>query len=705
MYPIFSDFSTRRLVGTGSLLLSLVAAPLHADSASAAESSKAKTEPAFDLTPLVVTSAEVASPLEAVLDPKVAAQPLPAQDGADVLKGVPGFSVIRKGGTDGDPVLRGMAGSRLGILLDGQVVLGGCGSRMDPPTAYVFPGAYDRVRILKGPQTVRYGPGSSAGIVIFESDPPDFSENSTQLEGNLTVGSWGRLDLAGIAAAGTDQSFGQVRATRTESDDYEDGDGQKVHSHHLRWSTHADLGWTPDADTLLQLTAIRSDGEAAYADRMMDGVRFARETLSLKFERRNLNERIRLLEAEIGYNYVDHVMDNYSLRPFAGSMMMPNPSVSNPDRRTVVARGLAELEFNDQLALTLGLDHQFNRHAVRNSMNQPMMPYEDQQRMRDADFSQVGAFGEVTFEFDEHQRITAGLRLDHWQATDYRPRVSISMMNTMVNPTAGAERDADLLSGFTRYERDLDEGHTSIFAGIGHTARFLDYWELIRNESTDSVSAFGLDPERTTQLDLGLTRELGPVDLTTSVFYSEIRDFALVQNNFAKAGGMMGMRQAVVTRSIDATTFGGEIALGWKITENWVADASFAYTRGENETDDRPLAQIPPFESRFSLRYVERVWSAGLLLRAVAEQDRVALGQGNIVGQDIGPADGFAILSLNGSWQVTDFARLSAGVDNLFDETYAEHLSRAGAPVAGYSQTTRVNEPGRTLWARLDVQF
>ena len=53
-------------------------------------------------------------------------------------KNIPGFSVIRKGGTDGDPVFRGMAASRLSILLDGETILGGCGNCMDPPTAYVF---------------------------------------------------------------------------------------------------------------------------------------------------------------------------------------------------------------------------------------------------------------------------------------------------------------------------------------------------------------------------------------------------------------------------------------------------------------------------------------------------------------------------------------------------------------------------------------
>ena len=84
------------------------------------------------LDAVVVTAPAMESPLTVSTDPKAARQPVPAHDGADLLKNIPGFSVIRKGGTDGDPVFRGMAASRLGILLDGEMILGGCGMRMDP---------------------------------------------------------------------------------------------------------------------------------------------------------------------------------------------------------------------------------------------------------------------------------------------------------------------------------------------------------------------------------------------------------------------------------------------------------------------------------------------------------------------------------------------------------------------------------------------
>ena len=48
---------------------------------------------------------------------------------------------------------------------------------------------------------------------------------------------------------------------------------------------------------------------------------------------------------------------------------------------------------------------------------------------------------------------------------------------------------------------------------------------------------------------------------------------------------------------------------------------------------------------------------------------------------------------------------VSVGIDNLLDRDYAEHLSRSGAMVAGFEQTTRVHEAGRTLWLKLSAEL
>ena len=129
--------------------------------------------------------------------------------------------------------------------------------------------------------------------------------------------------------------------------------------------------------------------------------------------------------------------------------------------------------------------------------------------------------------------------------------------------------------------------------------------------------------------------------------------------------------------------------------------------RGESDTDDKPLGQQPPLEARLGLEYNDKVFSYGALLRMVAKQDRVDVGSGSIVanGIDRGPTPGFAVFSLNAGWRPSRAMLLTAGVDNVFDRTYREHLSKSGAAISGYEAPAGepINEPGRTLWVNAQL--
>jgi iron complex outermembrane receptor protein len=665
---------------------------------------RAHDEPVL-LSAVVVTARPSERPLSVSIDPKAPAQPIPAQDGAEALRGIPGFNVIRKGGTDGDPVLRGMAGSRLGILVDGQTILGGCSNRMDPPTAYVFPAAFDRVTVLKGPQSVLHGAGNSAGVVLFERSTRRFEKPQANLEGALTLGSFGRNDELLSARAGSPLGRAEFVATRSAADDYEDGSGRAIASRYERWSAHTALGWTPDANTLVELSGTVSDGEAAYADRMMDGARFSRENLGLRFRRAGISDTLSTIEASAYLNAVDHVMDNYSLRPFTPSMMMPGRSASNPDRLTAGGRISAVLTPVEALRIELGADRQANRHRARSTSNETTDPYGAKARIRDADSETTGLFAEATQHLSDARRLIAGARADFWRATDHRATVATGMMSSALNPTANTTRDLSLPSGFIRYEHDL-RSDTTVFAGLGNARRAPDYWELVGKESAASLSAFNTRPEKTTQLDLGSTYRNGAFTASTSFFAGRVEDFILIQNGVIKPAGMMGTRSATIARNIDATTTGGELSLAYAPVCGWRAEGSLAYVRGTNNTDARPLAQQPPLEGRLGLSYSTCTWSIGSIARIVAAQHRYAINQGNIVGQDLGASDGFSLLSLNAAWKPAKWIQLTVGVDNLFDRTYAEHLSRGGAMIAGFpAPTTRVNEPGRSVWFKADLKW
>ncbi len=47
-----------------------------------------------------------------------------------------------------------MFGSRLNILTNGTTMLGACPARMDAPTSYISPETFDKLTVVKGPETV-----------------------------------------------------------------------------------------------------------------------------------------------------------------------------------------------------------------------------------------------------------------------------------------------------------------------------------------------------------------------------------------------------------------------------------------------------------------------------------------------------------------------------------------------------------------------
>src|SRR5690625_1005824 len=265
-----------------------------------------------DFDAMVVTAAAPSAALTFVTDPRQPRQPVPASDGADYLKTIPGFGVIRGGGTNGDPVLRGMFGSRLNLLAGDGALAGACPSRMDNAMSYISPETWDGLTVTKGPQTVLWGGGAAAGTVRFERDIPYFPEPGVQARGSVLAGSNGRNDQVLDFAGGNESVYGRVTANRSESDDYGDGAGNVVPSAWLKWNADGAVGWTPDADTVLEASFGRGDGEARYAGRGMDGSQFDRTSYGLRFEKKHMEEALSAIEANLYYNAIDHVMDNYS---------------------------------------------------------------------------------------------------------------------------------------------------------------------------------------------------------------------------------------------------------------------------------------------------------------------------------------------------------------------------------------------------------
>jgi len=624
------------------------------------------------LPQLEVKASAPTSALTWSIAPKTQAT-ISAVDGADYLKNVPGFTATRQGGTNGDPLLRGMYGSRLNIQSNDSVILGACGSRMDNPLSYVAPNTFDRITITKGPQTVKYGAGASAGTIRFERDLPHYADPTFNADVSLLGGTNARSDQVLSLNSGNQWAYITINANRTKSDDYKDGLGQKVHSQWKKWSSDLALGFTPTEDIALELSHGRGDAVTAYAGRGSDGLKFDRTSYGARFEALNLNDVWRKLEASYYYNYAEHEMGN-KLREKDPSKW----SSTTPDRRTSGARIASDFKWND-IALSAGFDLAHN--LQRGSSKKP-----------NAHYANNGVFGELTLGAEQAKRTIFGLRFDQQKTQDRR--------KNNANPYYNQTRTDKLSSGFGRYEVDASQNLTW-YAGLGHSQRVGDFWEMM---GSGGYKTFGiLKNEKTTQLDVGFNYKSSNFDAWVAAYAGYIQDYILISFTPKRA-----------IDNIDVTIAGAEAGSNYYFANGFNLGGTLAYSWGEKRSKgatlpnaSSALPQMPPLSVNFNAGFSNDVWQANAILQVAAKQSRIAKNQGTIVTQDLAPTAGFALVHLNGSYKLSDDLTLSLAVDNLFDRFYLEHLNLTGVYAEDYNFVNNelISSPGRTAWLKASYSF
>ncbi|EOV5264484.1 TonB-dependent receptor, partial [Acinetobacter baumannii] len=407
-------------------------------------------------------------------------------------------------------------------------------------------------------------------------------------------------------------------------------------------------------------------------------------------------------EGQVNYSYNDHIMDNFSLRQpelkhdHETHEMYLDKSAMQVTRRTLNSRLAMTTEWN-KWSLITGVDSQFNKHG--GSMSSPKMNMPFSQDMR---FQSYGAFGELGYQWNDFNKLVTGVRLDRVTVEDERAKSKD--FNTKLEKT--------LPSAFVRWENQHPEHELKSYIGLGYVERMPDYWELFSpiHGNAGSTNTFnGVNPEKTLQLDMGFQQQHGALSTWASAYAGLVDDYILMSYHHHPSMGMdgHGMSHGITAgaKNVDATIAGAEAGIGYQFTDHIQADLSAMYAWGKNTTDDKPLPQISPLEGRLNIRYVADKYNFGLLWRAVAEQNRVSLHQGNIVGYDLKPSKGFSTLSLNGSYNLRKDIDVSVGIDNVLDKTYTEHLNKAGSAGFGFASEEQFNNIGRNYWVRMSMKF
>lgn len=663
------------VLGTACFSTHVYAAePVPEDTHNASSTSTESSTYEATLGETVVTGYRTRRPLTLSTNPQRPRQPIPASDGAGYLKAIPGFSVVRKGGVGGDPMLRGMGGSRIVMNMNGGMMSGGCPNRMDPTATYAFPETFSRIIVNKGPQSVRYG-ASVAGNVVFERRTKRFERAGVRGNVSILGASNHRFDDLIDITAGDKEGYARFIQTRNYSRDYADGEGRRIHSGYGRHSLTGIVGLTPDTDTLFEVSYDRSRGWAKYAHGMMDGSQFDRDSYAVKFERAHLSPVVKKLTLNFNYNTIDHIMDNYTFRPGGTGGMEVKRTQYN-------IRSVLDMTFSPRDTGAVGIDVGHEEHTFTLAMKGVPRGREN----TDMTIGNLGLFMEYNHSLTERSRLLSGLRWDRI-TNHYHRYLTFTPGNTTDNA----------VSGFVRWERTSKNRPLTFYVGLGHAERPADYWESYhtwRMHGALHPSATRPAKEKNTQLDLGWVYAGKKTNASLSLYYAHVDDFIL-----RKPVGGYG--------NVDARLYGLEAEVTRTVSPRWTLGASLAYTRGDDRTNDAPLPQIAPLEANLTAKYSHRKMEANAVWRLVSRQTRYHKGYGSVTGTDYGPTGGFGILSLSLAYRPDENLTFSLGVDNLLNKTYAEFVnySEVAIPALGISAGGHITEPGRTIWFKSNYKF
>ena len=622
----------------------------------------------------------------------------PTHDAGALMRSVNGMTATRRGGLGFEPIIRGMSQSQLNVISNGAYSYGACPGRMDPPSTYVGFDSFDQVSVIKGNRSVIYGAGGSGGTLIFEHQRPDLINRS--FTGKVTGSSTSNSNLNTMSADvafGNERTFVRMFGELSESDNYEDGNGQTVSSAFESEDIGFIIGSYLSPADYFEISLERgNEDDVLYAGNGMDAPFADSTSMRLRWEHTDPIGFIDELKLNLYQTDIEHLMDNYTQR---SRNMMPNGMAATSASDTWGGSLLALAQSGD-MVWRFGADYRANDRSA--------ILYQD--RGKDGSYDMLvslmwpeveqrntGVFAELDYLLSSWDTLRVGVRYDHF-TSDARTATEMAGMMGSAQPAKlynnfygvqDGSADNNAIGVVLGWDRQFENSNL-LSVNLSRSVRTPDATENFMARSAMGSFWVGnpdIDPEIHNQLDVTYMAQTGLVDWSATVFWDEIDDYI---DRYIVTG-------ANLYRNQNASIRGVELEARHDLTNSLTAQAAVSYARGDGDNGD--LARISPLEARFILDYERPQWGVGAEMIASARQTHI-----NYFVDVPEDTAGFGIVNFYGHWDAVNNLTVEAGVENVFDKAYAYHVNTAATdpfdPTA-----VRVFEPGRQVWMKMRYSF
>ncbi len=603
---------------------------------------------------------------------KLTTDALAAQVGVYLQQTTPG---------EGAPIIRGLKGSEILHIVDGMRLNNAI--FRNAPTQYlalVSPGTVDRIEVLRGAPASLYGSDAVGGVVQVLSRIPKFDGSATEFRRSVYLS----MDSAEIGRsihasvdAGNRKLAGLISIDYLNTGNRRTGSGERIGpTGYESKGARIAVSSTPDDSRswLFDFQYTNQPGTPRI-DELIPG--FGQTAPSSSEFRFAPNERLfthvrrtragGLLSADWTFDISwQRIVDDRITRNFASAKRRYEANRSDLFGLTLSA----SLETGHGFWIIGGeyYDDRVTSRRIEEDMSTGQTSTVQSRFPDDSSVAQAAVYANLQQRIGARHIVSGGIRLS---------AVDIDLPETAVSTVASLSL-ADISADIGWIFQVSDQAQ--LIANLAHGFRAPNIFDMgtlgERPGNRFNIPNPALDSEQVTQFDAGIRGHTDRLSTELIVYWLHYRDrITSVLTGAVTPDG----RDIVQSQNLtEADIWGIEAAGSFALKPNLRLDTIVNFTRGEESVSDGtvPADRIPPLNGRVGLRYEpNQLLTIEPYIVFADSQTRLSPRDIRDVRIDPTGTSGWLTANVRASWQPDERWRVTASLENLFDEQYRHHGS------------------------------
>ena len=620
-----------------------------------------------------------------------------------------GVDFSAAGGVSNLPILNGLMGDRVKVLVDGADVTAACANHMNPPLSYVSANQITAYHVIAGISAVSAGGDNIAGVISVNTISPQYSQsNELHWHSGYVSAQYNSVNNArkmgvGARIASNTLSF-NYQGAFSDAKSYDDGNGDLVLDTLYRVQNHALSAAIRDEKQqfVIKLTHQKIPYQG-FANQYMDMTDNTSYGATAQYKRVLENSE---LEAQLNWHDVKHEMGFFSAEKTGMTPM-------NTDARDISSQIKWRLNLDSNSSLLLGqafYDYRIDDwwSAVEGSA---MMGPNDYININNGQRKRIAAFAEFESQINTKLWLNSGIRVEHvkTRADDVQPyNEGMAMMNMNAMPMQ--PNNANAAAAFNAIEHNKSDTVVDISVLLNYQLTHTDELQLglarknrapnlyeryswgVSNMATTMIGWYGdgngyignqnLEVETAHTISSTYIKSAQNDDwqVSANIWYTNASDYidADLVRSFNRFGLENTTRNILKFTNTDAVLYGVKLDLAANIHQskalgNWQLNANITNTRAKRDDTNQPLYQIKPLHTKLAINHQLGRFENTLSWQWNDAKTRV--DNNRLENQ----TDSYNIVNLGSKASWGDLT-LSAQVSNLFNEYY--QLPLGGVSIA-----------------------